>query len=85
MYPFYLRVSKLQSCFYFKLNSSVEVRIWMQNNTLLLHLHLWLANIVVVKIKTNVALSYTVNQILLFNSEIAGENEDLFQSLFLDI
>ena len=25
MYPFYLRVSKLQSCFYFKLNSSVEV------------------------------------------------------------
>ena len=54
MNPFYLRVSKLQSCFYFKLNSSVEVRIWMQNNTLLLHLHLWLANIVVVKIKTNV-------------------------------
>ena len=25
IYPFYLRISKLQSCFYFKLNSSVEV------------------------------------------------------------
>ena len=51
--------TKLQSCFYFKLYSRVEVPATnldaKQYLITKLHLHLWLANIVVVKIKTNVA------------------------------
>ena len=87
MYPFYLRISKLQSGFYFKLNSSVEVLATNLDakQYLITTLALMVSKYCCCQDKNQRSPLLHSEPILFSIRKLLGKNEDLFQSLFLDI